>query len=269
MMKNLWINNELIQKMKRILVSYAKRNSSVGYWQGMNYLAGMIVRVIDDEEEAFWTFCNLFECILPLDYFWLMTEILIDQKVFIHLVQKYKKKLFKHLQKSGLDFALISFQWFVCLLSSNLDRVISESIWDLMFCEGTVAIFRASLAILNILESDLLKQDEFNELYVIMDTQPKHIIKSPDLIIKHINKFSNIKPKTINFLREKYRGTIMKDQAEMWSENSRSNAPSENDNPIMKRVKILNKFFMLNKIMRQPKSGVSLGDKTPTFPKMK
>ena len=77
--------------MKWILISYAKRNSSVGYWQGMNYLAGMIVRVIDDEEEAFWTFWNLFEWILPLDYFCLMTEILIDQKVFIHLVQKHKK----------------------------------------------------------------------------------------------------------------------------------------------------------------------------------
>ena len=84
-------NVEYVEKMNNILISYAKRNSSVGYWQGMNYLAGMIVRVVEDEEEAFWTFWSLFESILPIDYFWLMTEILIDQKVFISLVQKHKK----------------------------------------------------------------------------------------------------------------------------------------------------------------------------------
>jgi len=42
-----------------------------------------------------------------------MTEILVDQKVFMMLLQKKHKKLFKHLKAHGLDFALISFQWFV------------------------------------------------------------------------------------------------------------------------------------------------------------
>lgn len=134
----------------------------------MNYLAGMLVRILDSEEEAFWTLCCLFETILPLDYFCLMTEILIDQKVFLFLLQKKKGKLYKHLKKFGLDFALISFQWFVCLLTSNLQLDIAESIWDFLFLEGTVSIFRAALAILNLLEADLLKQTEFNELYIIL-----------------------------------------------------------------------------------------------------
>jgi len=42
-------------KMLNILSAYAKRNSAVGYCQGMNYLGGMLVRVLPDEEEAFWT----------------------------------------------------------------------------------------------------------------------------------------------------------------------------------------------------------------------
>ena len=92
-----------------------------------------------------------------------MTEVLVDQKVFILLIQKYKTKLFKHLKKTGLDFALISFQWFVCLLSANLPKKVAEAIWDFMFLEGTVSIFRAALAILNILEPELLKIKEFND----------------------------------------------------------------------------------------------------------
>lgn len=106
--------DQRIQKtMMNILLAYAKRNTSVGYCQGMNYLAGMIVRIIDNEEDAFWILTNLFETILPLDYFCLMTEILVDQRVFIQILQKKKTKLFKHLQNLGLDFAIISFQWLV------------------------------------------------------------------------------------------------------------------------------------------------------------
>ena len=244
---------EYISQMRNILASYAKRNSSVGYCQGMNYLAGMIVRVVENEEDAFWTFWNLFECILPIDYFCLMTEILIDQKVFTSLVQKHKKRLYRHIHKSGLDFALISFQWFVCLLSSNLSKEISETIWDFMFLEGSVAIFRGALAILSILEQTLLKVNQFTELYSVLDTEPLKSITSPDIMIKHMSKFMNVTPKSIAFLREKYRDTIMRDQKEIWQENSRSNAPVETDSSLMKRVKILNKFFMLNKVVRKSK----------------
>lgn len=73
----------------------------------------MLVRVFKNEEDGFWAFVYLLECVLPPDYFCLMTDVLIDQKVFITLVQRKKKKLFKHLQSIGLDFALVSFQWLV------------------------------------------------------------------------------------------------------------------------------------------------------------
>lgn len=62
-------NQEHVNKTMNILLAYAKRNTAVGYCQGMNYLAGMIVRVVEDEEDAFWVLTNLFETILPLDYF--------------------------------------------------------------------------------------------------------------------------------------------------------------------------------------------------------
>lgn len=253
-----------ISKMLNILRAYAKRNSAIGYCQGMNYLGGMLVRVMPNEEEAFWTMCWLFETILPLDYFCLMTEVLIDQRVFIALIQKYKSKLFKHLQKIGLDFALISFQWFVWLLSSNLDREVSESIWDLLFLEGTVNIFRAALAILNILEHDLMKLTEFNDMYVMLDTSPKEIIKTPDIIIKNMSKFMQIKPKLINKLREKNRYIVMEEQLNVWLDNSRAGWPTEKDTPMYKRVKLLNKFFMLNKAIRASQS-ISLSLESTDF----
>uniref|UniRef100_A0A7S3N4W6 Rab-GAP TBC domain-containing protein n=1 Tax=Euplotes harpa TaxID=151035 RepID=A0A7S3N4W6_9SPIT len=171
--------NDLAQmdKMMSILLSYSKRNTSIGYCQGMNYLAGIVSRVVEDEEEAFWVLVNLFEGILPIDYFCLMTEILVDQKILIQILQKKKVKLFKHLQNIGLDFAIISFQWLVCLLTANLSREISESIWDFLLLEGSVAIFRAILAILNLLENELLMQDDFNDLYQMLENGPLEKVK--------------------------------------------------------------------------------------------
>mmetsp|Transcript_32778 Transcript_32778/g.37472 ORF Transcript_32778/g.37472 Transcript_32778/m.37472 type:complete len:239 (+) Transcript_32778:805-1521(+) len=216
----------------------------------MNYLAAMIVRVIGDEEESFWVFTNLFETILPIDYFCLMTEILVDQKILIQILQKKKTKLFKHLQNIGLDFAIISFQWLVCLLSANLIKEVAETIWDFLFLEGSVAIFRAIMGILTMLEDDLLQQDDFSELYQILDSKPKEMINSPEELISNMVKFRYIKQKSIDRSREKYRPLILEEQRSVWSDNSSADLPHPSDSSLFKRVKLLNKFFLLSKAMR-------------------
>ncbi|CAI2379223.1 unnamed protein product [Moneuplotes crassus] len=241
------------KKLFRILLSYSKRNSNVGYCQGMNYLAGMVVRVIHNEETAFWTLCSLFENILPLDYFCLMTEILVDQKVLMMLIQKKQKKLFKHLKSHGVDFPIITFQWFVCCLSCTLDQEVAETVWDLLFLQGTSAIFWASLAILDIMSPDLLKQTEFNDMYTTMDTKPKEMINEPEIMLKHYQKFMRVKPCMISKLRKKFREGIINDQRQVWMNNSRAVCPSSTDSSVLKRVKILNKFFFLNKAIRANK----------------
>ena len=53
-------------KLKRILLAYSKRNSSIGYIQGFNFIADKILRFVDDEEKAFWIFVMMIEDILKL-----------------------------------------------------------------------------------------------------------------------------------------------------------------------------------------------------------
>jgi hypothetical protein len=121
------INNpKNYKKMSNILRSYSKRNAGIGYCQGMNYVAATLFRVVDDEEDTFWLLCNLLESILPLDYYSQMIEVIVDQKVFVNLLQSRKPELFKHLSNMGLDFAIILFQWFICIFSSQLNREATE-----------------------------------------------------------------------------------------------------------------------------------------------
>lgn len=69
---------DYIPLLKRILVTYVKRNPTVGYCQGMNFIVGRLLQFMN-EEEAFWTLTMIIETILPIDYYSNMVGVLIDQ----------------------------------------------------------------------------------------------------------------------------------------------------------------------------------------------
>jgi hypothetical protein len=66
---------------------------------------------------------------------------------------------------------------------------VAETIWDLVFLEGRQTVFQAALAVVNIIEPELMKLQDFNDLYIMLDSKPKELVISPDMIIKHMNKF--------------------------------------------------------------------------------
>jgi Rab-GTPase-TBC domain len=107
-----------------VLQTYVKRNPTVGYCQGMNFIVGRMLQYMN-EEQAFWTLAMIIESILPLDYYSNMVGILVDQKVFNKLVQKHLNKLHYHLKLLNFDPSMLSFQWFVCFFAHNLTPEVS------------------------------------------------------------------------------------------------------------------------------------------------
>ena len=58
---------ENLKKLERVLVAYANRNPSVGYCQSMNFISGILLLFLS-EENTFWVLCTLAEDRLS-DYF--------------------------------------------------------------------------------------------------------------------------------------------------------------------------------------------------------
>jgi len=56
------------EKMRRVLGAYIKRNPTVGYCQGLNFIVAILLNKLE-EEETFWVFCQLIETMLPVDYY--------------------------------------------------------------------------------------------------------------------------------------------------------------------------------------------------------
>ena len=69
---------KLIPSLKNVLFTYVKRNPTIGYCQGMNFIVGRMIQYMN-EEEAFWTLTMILETILPLDFYCNMVGALIDQ----------------------------------------------------------------------------------------------------------------------------------------------------------------------------------------------
>jgi hypothetical protein len=219
-----FVDNESIHtKMRRILVAYWKRNSSVGYCQGMNCLIGMILKVVKDEEDAFWLFASLIETVLPLDYYSLMLQVLVDQKVLMKLIKDRKPKFLKNYHDIEVELVMKSYQWFICLYSLNFPPHISKIVWDFLFLEGDIALFKWAFALM----------EYHNE-------EPTW-----GMVIRKYFKYSDIKYKKITNLRKLYRKWTINEQREIYTPTNNSFL-DEQKNAMFTKVKFLNKFIILN-----------------------
>jgi hypothetical protein len=118
-------NLVLINKLRGILRCLVKRNPTIGYCQGMNFIACRLLKILR-EEETFWVMCMILESKLPLDYYTNMVGLLVDQQVFKDLISKLLPKLSKHLEEIGFDPSLLVFQWFVSIYSNNINETVSS-----------------------------------------------------------------------------------------------------------------------------------------------
>ena len=84
--------------LRNVLTAFVKRNPTIGYCQGMNFIAGNILKHLN-EQESFWLFVSITEVILPLDYYSDLLGILVDQQIFEQLLTEKYPKLVNHMQK--------------------------------------------------------------------------------------------------------------------------------------------------------------------------
>lgn len=98
----------LIVPLRNVLKTFVKRNPTIGYCQGMNFIVGAILKYLN-EEETFWVFTHICENLLPLDYYSGMIGIMVDQKVFEHLLTQAFPKMVNHMQNHMYQLDLIAF----------------------------------------------------------------------------------------------------------------------------------------------------------------
>ncbi|KAH9981699.1 rab-GTPase-TBC domain-containing protein [Russula compacta] len=154
-----------VQKLRRVLIAYSRRNPAVGYCQGMNLVASTLLLVHADEEEAFWVLAALVERILPDGFF---SPTLLPSRacplVLLDYVHEGMPKLAAHLTELGIDLPAICFSWFLSLFTDCLPVETLFRVWDVLLLDGLDVLFRIALAVLRSHEAELLRCDSIPAL---------------------------------------------------------------------------------------------------------
>ncbi|KAL4581394.1 hypothetical protein LXL04_017608 [Taraxacum kok-saghyz] len=177
--------------VRRVLVGYSFRDSDVGYCQGLNYVAAMLLLVMKTEEEAFWMLAVLLENVLVNDcYTDNLSGCHVEQRVFKDLLTKKCPRLSAHLETLGFDVSLVATEWFLCLFSKSLPSETTMRVWDVLFYEGAKVLFNVALAIFKMKEEELLMTLYVGDVIKIIQDTTHNIFDPDDLLTVALDTIS-------------------------------------------------------------------------------
>lgn len=143
------------KSLRRILLAYSNLDASLGYCQGMNFIAAHILDHVSDETDAFWMFVailrrtrNLF-CD-GLKGFFQATEL------FDELFKQVLPDLFNHFQMERLSSKMFLTAWFHTLFVFG-DPAVVARIWDNLLLGGSEVAIRCALAYIILLKDELMQ----------------------------------------------------------------------------------------------------------------
>ncbi|XP_055016657.1 TBC1 domain family member 2A-like isoform X2 [Boleophthalmus pectinirostris] len=183
-----------LQQLRRILLAFSWENPSIGYCQGLNRIAGLLLLVLESEEDTFWGLKAVVENIMPPDYF---TPSLVasqaDQLVLKDFLSEKLPRLSSHVDKCGVDVSSATFTWFLVVFVEVLPSHILLPLWDTFLYEGSKVLFRFCLAMFKMKEPEILQLSTNLELYQYFRILPKTVLdyrRLSTIAFDELNPFS-------------------------------------------------------------------------------
>ncbi|XP_072233505.1 TBC1 domain family member 30 isoform X3 [Leuresthes tenuis] len=209
--------------LKRVLLAYARWNKTVGYCQGFNVLAALILEVTEgNESDALKVMIYLIDKVLPDSYFANNLRALsVDMAVFRDLLRLKLPRLSQHLhylqkaanREAGGSYEppltnVFTMQWFLTMFATCLPAPTVLKIWDSVFFEGSEMLFRVALAIWERLGERIEYCQTADEFYSTMGclTQEmlEHNLIDPAEVMQEVYAMAVFPFPQLAELREKY-----------------------------------------------------------------
>jgi len=123
-------NAEATQSLRNVLLAFAEHNPQVGYCQSMNFLAAVLLLIVN-EEYALWCLTAIVERLLPGHFSSCMAMALVDQGVLSHFLRAEDPTLVAHLEGLQVAPSLVTTQWLLtCFVGSSLPLPALLRLWD-------------------------------------------------------------------------------------------------------------------------------------------
>lgn len=200
-------------KLASILKAYAALNPELGYCQGMNYLAGILSVVQQNETDSLKTLAALirrfsFKPLYLQEHH--MRELFfyqLDRLIFLYL-----PTLHETLAKTGVQPRLICLPWFLTLFSGTLKKQESFIIklWDNILTSGWKMVFKLSLLILDNLSHHLIRRDfdEIMSVFTEMSRNERYSYIFNENMLNTLNKFK-VTNRMLDYLKDEFRSNYI------------------------------------------------------------
>ncbi|KRX66550.1 USP6 N-terminal-like protein [Trichinella sp. T9] len=147
------------RSLLNVLTAYSMFNRELGYCQGMNHLAALLLMYFS-EEDAFWAL-HILMCdnIHAMHGFFVpgFPKLLRFQHHHDRIVKARLPRLRNHMESQGAHAALYSTKWFFQCFLDRVPFSLALRLWDIFMLEGDVVLTAMAFTILKLHEKMLMK----------------------------------------------------------------------------------------------------------------
>ncbi|KAL8592783.1 USP6 N-terminal-like protein [Nucella lapillus] len=176
------------QALFHVLAAYSVYNTEVGYCQGMNEIAALLLMYMN-EEDAFWGLAQLFVTErhnlhgLFVDGF---PKLLRFQDHHENILKKYLPKMRRYFDKNEIFASFYNIKWF---LQCFLDRTpfhLTLRLWDIYMLEGDRLLVSMAYCIMKIHRRRMLKMAMEELLEFLQRSLEKDFLYEDDVVIEQL-----------------------------------------------------------------------------------
>ncbi|GAB5588134.1 GTPase-activating protein [Umbelopsis nana] len=147
------------QALFNVVKAYSLYDNEVGYCQGLAFIVGPLLLNMP-EEEAFSVLVRMMKHYGLRGHFTPQMETLHQRLYqFEGLLKEHIPHLHRHLEAQGIRASMYASQWFMTLFAYKFPFNLVYRIYDIVLAEGTEALFRFSLALMERNQATILSLD--------------------------------------------------------------------------------------------------------------
>ena len=241
-------------QLKRVLESMCTVKGNVGYCQGMNFILGAMIYLLQNEISGFYMFnCMLNSYELNTLFAYNTPDYGIRVFQLNYYVKKYLIEVYNHFKNNNLSFDLLYSDWLLTLFSNYFDIEKLDFPWTCFIVDKWKGLIKICLIIIYELKYELMKCNM--ETLTILIKEKKFKNNFSNFIDLYRNKFK-VTNNQLRELKTEYYSNLVKKkleetntQLDKWEEDQKQplieylNEKNKIENNVMKDIetyKILN-----------------------------
>ncbi|KAK3307424.1 uncharacterized protein B0T15DRAFT_566907 [Chaetomium strumarium] len=247
---------EIITSLRRVLHAFALYNPRIGYCQSLNFLAGLLLLFVENEEQAFWLLNVITRVYLPGTHEMSLEGSKVDLGVLMIALKDSMPGVWK--QIGGDEFeagkkskgkrghkaaahggsisdphrlpaiTLCMTAWFMSCFIGTLPIETVLRVWDVFFYEGSHTLFRVALTIFKLGEREIKAVQDPMEMFGVVQTFPRRMLDCNMLMetcYKRRNGIGHLSQESVEEKRQERREGIRRWKAEQEAAANDANGP--------------------------------------------